>query len=162
MKAVVYDAYGPPDVVHVEEVEPPTPKDGEVLLKIRAVAVTRADCATREANRRSRRFTSAISRLPARVRRPRRRIPGRELGAEVTGVCASKNLDLIRSLGAREVIDYTRDDFTRNGETYDVIFDAVGKHSFRRSQASLRPGGRFLATDGFRNLWLSIWTPRFR
>jgi NADPH:quinone reductase-like Zn-dependent oxidoreductase len=76
----------------------------------------------------------------------------RHFGADVTAVCNTKNLDLVRSLGADRAIDYTREDFTKNGETYDVIFDAVGKHSFRRCRRSLRPGGIFLETDlGF--LW---------
>ena len=71
----------------------------------------------------------------------------RHFGADVTAVCNTKNLELVRSLGADSVIDYTQDDFTRNGETYDVIFDAVGKHSFRRCRRSLRPGGTYVATD---------------
>ena len=53
------------------------------------------------------------------------------------------------------MIDYTREDFTRNGETYDVIFDAVGKHSFRRCQRLAEAGRRYLATDGFRNFVLA-------
>jgi NADPH:quinone reductase-like Zn-dependent oxidoreductase len=74
------------------------------------------------------------------------------LGARVTAVCTGKSLKLVRSLGAEEAIDYTQHDYTRNGKRYDVIFDAVGKHSFRRSRRSLRPGGTFLETDlGF--LW---------
>ena len=71
----------------------------------------------------------------------------RYFGADVTAVCNTKNLELVRSLGADRVIDYTQDDFTKNGETYDVIFDAVGKHSFRRCRRSLRPGGTYVATD---------------
>jgi NADPH:quinone reductase-like Zn-dependent oxidoreductase len=81
-------------------------------------------------------------------------------GADVTAVCNTKNLELVRSLGADRVIDYTQEDFTKNGETYDFIFDAVGKHSFRRSRDSLRRGGCYLATDGFRNLILALWTSR--
>ena len=54
---------------------------------------------------------------------------------------------LVRSLGADEVVDYTQEDFTKNGKAYDVIFDAVGRHSFRRSRRSLKPGGTFLETD---------------
>ena len=53
----------------------------------------------------------------------------------MTAVCNTPNVDVVRSLGPDEVIDYTQDDFTRNGETYDVIFDAVGKHAFERCQA---------------------------
>ena len=71
----------------------------------------------------------------------------KHFGADVTAVCNTKNVDLVRSLGADEVIDYTQEDFTRNGETYDVVFDAVGKHSFRRCRRSLKPGGSFIETD---------------
>jgi NADPH:quinone reductase-like Zn-dependent oxidoreductase len=80
--------------------------------------------------------------------------------AEITAVCTTKNFELVRSLGAGRVIDYTQEDFTRNGETYDVIFDAVGMHSFSRCRGSLKPGGAYVATDGFRNLFLSLWTSR--
>jgi NADPH:quinone reductase-like Zn-dependent oxidoreductase len=75
-------------------------------------------------------------------------------------VCSTKNVDTVRSLGANQVIDYTQEDFTTNGQTYDVIFDAVGKHSFQRSKASLNPGGMYLATDHLRNLALALWTSR--
>jgi NADPH:quinone reductase-like Zn-dependent oxidoreductase len=68
-------------------------------------------------------------------------------GAHVTAVCNTTNVELVRSLGADEVLDYTQEDFTRNGKAYDVIFDSVGKHSFRRSRRSLTPGGTFLETD---------------
>ena len=260
MKAVVYDTYGAPDVLRLEEVQRPVPKDDEVLVKIRAVAVTRGDCATREANRRSGLAVTLLSRLISGVRRPKQPILGSELAgeveaagadvtafavgdqvfgstgfrfgahaeftciqesarithmpagmsfeeaaavcdgglnslwclrlaelragqriliygasgsigtagvqlaryfeADVTAVCTTKNLELMRALGADRVIDYTQEDFTKNGETYDFIFDAVGKHSFRRSKGSLKRGGRYLATDGFRNLILGLWTSR--
>ena len=71
----------------------------------------------------------------------------RHFGVNVTAVCDTKNVDLVRSLGADEVVDYTREDFTSNGQTYDVIFDAVGKHSFRRCRHSLNPGGTYISTD---------------
>jgi NADPH:quinone reductase-like Zn-dependent oxidoreductase len=68
-------------------------------------------------------------------------------GADVTAVCSTKNLELLRSLGADRVVDYTQEDFTKNGQTYDVIFDAVGKHSFRRCRRSLKRGGIYIETD---------------
>jgi len=260
VRAVVYDRYGAPDVLRLEEVERPTPNADEVLVKIHATTVNRADCATREANRRSGLAVSLLSRLISGIRRPRQRILGNELageveavgagvtefavgdrvfgssglrfgahaeficlperariaqmptgmsfeeaapicdgalnaltclkqadlrkgrtiliygasgaigtagvqlarhfGADVTAVCSTKNLELVRSLGADRVIDYTQEDFTKNGQTYDVILDAVGKHSFRRCRASLGPGGIYLPTDGLGNLVLALWTPR--
>ena len=263
MRAVVYDRYGPPDVLRLEEVERPVPKADEVLIKIHATTVNRSDCAVRAAK-------PFISRFVTGLRRPRRNILGSELAGEVEGVgasvsefrvgdhvygvnpwnfgahaeficmqetaplalkptgmtfqqaaavcdgailalsclrpaaealtwlrpadlrkgqriliygasgsigtagvqlaryfdarvtavCNTKNLELVRSLGADEVIDYTQEDFTKNGQTYDVIFDAVGKHSFRRCRDSLKRGGSYLATDGFQNLMLALWTSR--
>ncbi len=261
MRAVVYDHYGPPDVLRLADVERPVPKDDQVLVKVHATTVNRLDVHTREANAKSGRTVSFLSRLVSGVRRPRQPILGsefagevvaagaavselavgdhifgttglrfgahaefmcvresariahmpvgasfedaaavsdgflnaltcvkqadlregkrilvfgasgsigtagvqlaRHFGADVTAVCSTKNLELVRSLGADRVIDYTQEDFTKNGETYDVIFDAVGKHSFKHSKASLTNGGLYLATDGFRNLILAIWTRRF-
>jgi NADPH:quinone reductase-like Zn-dependent oxidoreductase len=261
MKAVVYDRYGPPDVLRIEDVPRPVPAADEALVRIRATAVTRSDCATRDANRRSGLLVMLISRFISGVRRPRQRILGTELagvveavgaavrefavgdhvfgssgfafgahaeficlrekarlaplpagmtfdeaaavcdgglnalwclgkaelrqgqrilvygasgaigtaavqlakhlGADVTAVCSTKNLDLVRSLGADRVVDYTQEDFTTNGRTYDVIFDAVGKHSFSRCRGSLERGGSYLATDGLRNIVLALWTARF-
>jgi NADPH:quinone reductase-like Zn-dependent oxidoreductase len=67
--------------------------------------------------------------------------------AEVTAVCDTKDVELVRSLGAREVLDRFAEDFTKGGRTYDVIFDAVGKHSFRRCRHSLQPGGIYISMD---------------
>ncbi len=61
-------------------------------------------------------------------------------------MCSTTNLELVRSLGAEHVIDYTQEDFTQSGETYDIIFDAVGKSSFSRCKGSLNPGGVYLTT----------------
>jgi NADPH:quinone reductase-like Zn-dependent oxidoreductase len=66
--------------------------------------------------------------------------------AHVTGVCSAANLDLVKSLGADQVIDYTKNDFTQNGKTYDFIFDAVGKSSFSRCKNSLTPHGVYVTT----------------
>ncbi len=85
----------------------------------------------------------------------------KHFGADVTAVCSTKNLELMKTLGASAAIDYTREDFTKNGEKYDVIFDAVGKHSFRHSRGSLKSPGLYLATDGFENLVRSMWNTRF-
>jgi NADPH:quinone reductase-like Zn-dependent oxidoreductase len=257
---VVYDHYGPPDVLRVAEVARPAPKDDEVLVKIHAATVNRSDAHTREANRSNGPLVMFISRVVSGWSGPRQRILGTELagevvavgasvrkfavgdevfantgfsfgshaeyatvaeggrialkpanmsfdeaaavtdgalnciwcfrsahlrqdetiliygasgsigtagvqlarsfGARVTAVCNTKNVDLVRSLGADEVIDYLKEDFTRNGKTYDVIFDAVGKHSFGRSKGSLKPGGRYIATDHLGNLFLAAWTGR--
>ncbi len=261
MRAVVYDHYGPPEVLRIEEVSQPVTKEDEVLVKIHATTVNRMDVHTREANRRGGLAVSVLSRLVSGVRAPRQRILGSEFagevaevgaavtefavgdrvfgntglgfgahaeficmsesariakmpagmtfeqaapicdgalnalwclrlarlqpgstvliygasgaigtagvllakyfGADVTAVCNTKNLELVKSLGADRVIDYTKEDFTTNGQAYDVIFDAVGKHSFKRSEGSLMPGGRYLATDGFTNVVLGLWTRRF-
>lgn len=84
----------------------------------------------------------------------------KSFGAHVTAVCNTKNVATVRSLSADEVIDYTREDFTKNGQTYDVIFDAVGKHAFGRCRSSLKRSGLYLATDGWKNLFLALWTAR--
>jgi NADPH:quinone reductase-like Zn-dependent oxidoreductase len=261
MRAVVYDRYGPPEVLRIEEVEQPIPKVDEVLIKVHATTVNRLDVHTREANRGGGLAISLLSRLVSGVRRPRQPILGSEFAgeveaiggavkefavgdrvfgntglrfgahaefmcmrdsarianmpvgtsfedaapitdgalnaltcltqadvrkgrtilvygasgaigtagvqlaryfdADVTAVCNTKNLELVRSLGADRVIDYTQEDFTKNGKTYDVIFDAVGKISFTRCRGSLEPNGMYLPTDGFENLMLALWTPRF-
>jgi NADPH:quinone reductase-like Zn-dependent oxidoreductase len=76
-------------------------------------------------------------------------------GAHVTGVCSTTNVELVKSLGADQVIDYTREDFTRNDQAYDVIFDVVGKLSFSRCENSLEKNGTYLVTvptlDSIRN-----------
>ncbi|MGB7096447.1 MAG: NAD(P)-dependent alcohol dehydrogenase [Anaerolineales bacterium] len=67
-------------------------------------------------------------------------------GADVTGVCGTTNLEMVKSLGADKVIDYTKEDFTKSNEKYDVIFDVVGKTSFSQCKSSLKEGGIYLAT----------------
>jgi NADPH2:quinone reductase len=79
--------------------------------------------------------------------------------AEVTGVCSTANLDLVKSLGADKVIDYSKDDFSKNGETYDIIFDTVGKSSFSHSKGSLNEKGKYLLTNGgLKYRFWGIWT----
>src|SRR5262249_6683342 len=75
----------------------------------------------------------------------------KHLGAEVTAVCSGPNTDLVKELGADHVIDYTTEDFTRNGQRYDVVMDNHGNAPYGQVKASLTPGGRFLMVVG--NLW---------
>ena len=79
-------------------------------------------------------------------------------GAEVTGVCSGKNVDLVYSLGADIVIDYTKEDFTKGGKRYDIIFDTVGKSSFAQSKNVLTDQGCYLPTVGLINQPLMYWT----
>jgi len=82
-------------------------------------------------------------------------------GAEVTGVCSTANLELVKSLGADKVIDYTKEDFTKSGQAYDVIYETVGKSSFSRNISSLKKKGIYLAGNAgllqaFQMLWTSM------
>jgi len=80
-------------------------------------------------------------------------------GAEVTGVCGTPRLGFVKSLGADKVIDYTQEDFTRSGQTYDLIFDILGKSSFSRCKSSLTPNGRYLlASFKMKQLFQMLWT----
>jgi NADPH:quinone reductase-like Zn-dependent oxidoreductase len=81
-------------------------------------------------------------------------------GAEVTGVCSSRNVALVKSLGADHVVDYTCEDFTKNGQTYDIVFDAVGKTTFSQCKGVLKPNGYYLHTGiplpGLLGLWAAV------
>jgi len=82
-------------------------------------------------------------------------------GVEVTGVCSTANLELVQSLGADKVIDYNQEDFTKSGQTYDIIFDAVAKNSFSRCKGSLNQKGVYLSTVGSFPLILQmLWTSK--
>lgn len=86
----------------------------------------------------------------------------KHFGADVTGVCSTGNVALVKSLGADQVIDYTQEDFTQNGETYDIIFDAVGKTTFSQCQSALKKKGYYLHTvmvlPEIRGLWSALTT----
>ena len=88
----------------------------------------------------------------------------RHLGAHVTAVCNTENVEIVRSLGADEVIDYTIEDFAANGQRYDVVLDAVGKKSFAQCKGSLNQGGCYVSTDlgpYSQNVPLMLWTRFF-
>jgi NADPH:quinone reductase-like Zn-dependent oxidoreductase len=256
MKAIICTNYGPPDVLQLEELPKPAPRDDEVLIRVYVTTVTATDCAFRNGK-------PFITRFYTGLKRPKNPILGTEFageveavgkgvksfskgdrvfgtlpgsgayaeylclpeagstlaiapanlthedavaccdgfltalpflrdkggikrgqavlihgasgsvgtaavqlahyfGAVVTGVCSTTNLDLVRSLGADTVIDYTQDDFTQSGESYDIIFDTVGKTSFGRCKESLKPDGIFLeAGIDMSILPTVIWTSKF-
>lgn len=259
MKAIVFTEYGSPDVLQLQEVDKPTPKEDEVLIKVHATTVTTGDV-----NIRGFVFVppglKLLARLMFGLNKPKKHILGTEVageieavgkqvtefksgdqvfgiessylgayadyvcrpakgalslkpanlsyeeaaalsfgagtalhflknlakiqrgqkilingasgcvgsyavqiakyyGAEVTGVCSTQNVELVKSLGADRVIDYTKEDFTRNGETYDIILDTVGKTTFVRCKGSLKPQGLYLASaGGVREMLQSVWT----
>ncbi|RLD20313.1 MAG: NAD(P)-dependent alcohol dehydrogenase [Bacteroidetes bacterium] len=83
----------------------------------------------------------------------------RHFGAEVTGVCSTTNMDMVKSLGADKVIDYTKEDFTKTGLTYDIIYDTVGKSSFSHCKGSLTEKGVYVSPVlGFSLLLQMLWT----
>lgn len=242
MKAAVYRRYGPPDVVHIEDIEKPVPADNEVLIRVYATTVCAADWRMRKADPFFIRFMMGLRR-PRKVHvlgmefageaqavgksvtrfaagdqlfggtgfrfgahaeyvcvpedanlaiKPHNMSfeeaaavwfggftalhflkranlqPGQKIliygasgsvgvfavqlakyfGAHVTAVCSTSNLALAASLGADEVLDYTRQDFSKAGRVYDVVFDAVGKSGFSRSLKALRKGGCYVRVGG--------------
>ncbi|MBN1217335.1 MAG: NAD(P)-dependent alcohol dehydrogenase [Anaerolineae bacterium] len=259
MKAIVYEKYGPPEVLQLKEVEKPVPQDNEVLIRVYATSVTTGDCNARDSVFVPPGF-GLLPRLMFGLRKPKRTILGMELageieaigknvklfrkgdqvfgitgasfgayaeyvciaedgrlvikptnityeeaaaipfgattalfflrdlahirsgqkilihgasgcvgtyavqlakyyGAEVTGVCSTTNLALVKSLGADKVIDYTQEDFTISGEIYDLIFDTRGKTSFLSCRNSLKQKGLYLAgAGGLREFVQMAWT----
>ena len=80
-------------------------------------------------------------------------------GVYVTAVCGGEHMELVRSLGADKVIDYKSEDFTKDNEQYDFVFDAVGKSTFGKCKPLLKENGIYTSTDGFENIWLALITP---
>lgn len=253
MKAVVYSHYGPPEVLHINEVPKPTPKNDEILIRIYATTVNRTDCGYRSAK-------YFVSRLFTELIRPKRTIAGSEFAGKVVeigaavknfkvgdkvfgfedlrsgahaeymaeaasgsitkipkgfgyqemapaaegatyainviraagvkkgqkvlvygasgaigsaavqilkhlkttvvAVCGTKNVKLVKSLGADKVIDYETEDFTKVDDTFDFIFDAVGKSSFGVCKKLLNQKGIYYSTElgpGGQNPLLAIW-----
>lgn len=255
MTAVVYERYGPPEVLQIRQVPIPTPAADEVLIKVRASTVSSGDWRMRRADPITARFYNGLLR-PAKVTilgfelagdvvaigadvtrfKPGDAVfgspgfafgahaeylcmpaagmlaakpanltyqeaaaipngaytallylrkggiqPGQRVlvngasgavgvyavqlahafGAQVTGVCSTRNLDLVSRLGAERVIDYTREDFCAGSETYDIILDTVGKASYARCRSALAPDGVFLETAFSVMILLQMaWTAR--
>ena len=244
MKAAVYRRYGPPNVVQIEDVNKPVPKDNEVLIKVYAASVNPYDwhfmigepyavriiaglrkpkntrlgadvaglveavggnvtrfkpgdavfgmckgafadyaCASETAvvmKPESVTFEQAAS-VPIAAftalqgLRDKGHIQAgqqvlingaaggvgtfavqiaRSLGAGVTGVCSTRNVDMVRSVGADQVIDYTREDFTKSGQRYDLIFDLVGNHSLSACRTALNPKGTYIMAGGKAGRWM--------
>jgi len=251
MKAVVYIQYGSPDVLQVKQVEKPTPKKNEILIRIKATAVNSGDWRLRKADPFAVRFIFGLLRpkisilgsvfsgevesigddvnyykvgdfvfghtnmsfgsyaeyicmldnasmaiKPANIShteaavipfggvtalhfikkamiKPRQKVLvvgasgavgsaavqiAKSFGADVTGVCGASNIALVKSIGADKVIDYTKEDFTKNGETYDVIFDAVKAIALPRSIKSLNKNGiMILSAAGISEMLQGLW-----
>jgi len=86
------------------------------------------------------------------------------IGVEVTAVCATKNIELMKTLGARKVIDYTKEDFTKDNEKYECVFDSVGKSSFGKCKRLLKPGGVYISSElgwMIQNVFFSLYTAIF-
>lgn len=258
MKAIIYTQYGPPEVLHLSEVEKPTPKDNEILLRIKATAVNSGDVRLRKADPFAVRFIfgllkpkinilgsvfsgevesvgkqvklfkagdqvfghidmrfgayaeylclpedGSIAMKPGNILHQEAAVipfggvtalhfikkaaikPGQKVlvigasgavgsaavqlakayGALVTGVCSTSNIDLVKSIGADYVIDYTKEDFTQNGERYDVIFDTVNSISVSRSLKSLSKNGTMILSaagmpEMVQGLWISKTSSR--
>ena len=129
MKAIVYHCYGSPDVLRLEEIEKPVPQDNEILIEVRAASVNPAG--------RLFRGTSFIVRILTGLRKPK----DTRLGRDVAGVCSKRNAEMVRSIGADRVIDYSQEDFTKGMQCYDLIFDCVGNHSLSACRRALNPHG---------------------
>lgn len=254
MKAIVYTEYGPPEVLQLKEVEKPSPKDSEILVRIKATAVNSGDWRLRKADPFAVRFffglikpkvnilgsvfsgevelvgkdvtrykvgdqvfghtdmclgayaeykcipeNGTLALKPSSLThteaaaipfggvtawhfvkeaaiKPEQKVLvvgasgavgnaaiqlAKSFGANVTGVCSTANIDLVTSIGADKVIDYTKEDFTQNGETYDVIFDTVNAISVSRSLKSLNKNGIMILsaagmTEMIQGLWASL------
>lgn len=147
MKAVVYTRYGPPDVLRLTEVEnrrPALPQAGAIALQgIRDKGQVQPGqkVLVNGAGGGSGTYAIQLAKLH---------------GAEVTGVDNAEKLELMRSLGADHVIDYTREDFTRNGRTYDLVLDLAAHRSAYAYKRSLTPGGRYLYVGGSMGTLLQV------
>src|SRR5437016_717291 len=153
MKAIVHCEYGGPEVLTLADVEKPTPADNQVLVKVRAASVNPLDLTIRglwllrplsglrkpKDTRVGVDYAGTVEAVGKNVTQFK---PGDEVfGTEVTGVSSTHNVDLVRSIGADHVIDYTKEDFTKADQRYDLIYDLVGNHSFSERRRILNQNG---------------------
>src|SRR5438034_851228 len=159
MKAVVQDTYGSPDVLRLEDVDTPVAEDN-LLAKPTSLTFEQAAAVGDSA------FTALDAVRDQGKVRPGQRVVingasggagtfavqiAKSFGADVTGVCSTSNLDLVRSIGADQVIDYTKEDFTQAQQRYDVMLDLVGNRSFSDCRRALTPHGTYVLV-GVRDL----------
>src|SRR2546430_1440787 len=124
MKALVQEGDGSADVLHVREISRPALAAGRVLVKVRAASVNALDWHSAH---------GGVGTSSVRI--------AKALGAHVTAVTGANKVDIVRSLGADEVIDYTKEDFTRRAERFDVVFDVAATRSIGSLRRVLLPGG---------------------
>jgi NADPH:quinone reductase-like Zn-dependent oxidoreductase len=141
MKAIVQDKYGSPDVLELKEIDKPIPKDDDVLVRVRAAAVNPLDW-------------HSMKGLPYFVRMGNGLL-AKSFGADVTGVCSTRNVDMVRSIGADQVIDYTREDFTRSKQRYDLIVDMAGTRSLSDCRRALTARGTYVVVGAPSGRWFT-------
>lgn len=148
MKAAVYYAYGPPEVLQLQEVKKPVPKDNEVQIRIFSTAVNSADWRLRKAKVGSRQkvfvygASGAVGTAAVQL--------AKYFGAEVTAICSSADIEMVKLIGADRVLDYTKDDFIKNGGTYDVVIETVDKLPYSDCMKLLKKNGiLILSVAGF-------------
>ena len=158
MKAMTYEEYGTPDVFRLSEMEAPAPKSGEVRIKIHASTATTALFFLRDKGKIQPGQKVLINGASGSIGSYAIQL-AKYFGAEVTGVCSTGNIDLVTSLGADKVIDYTKEDFTELDDVYDIVFDTVAKSSFSRCKRLLNENGSYLVTVmGFVPIFQTLWT----
>src|SRR5205807_1937167 len=146
MKAIIYCDYGLPNL-KLEEVEKPVPNEDQILVKVQAASVNIAGITALQGLRDKGKVqpgqkilingaSGGVGTFAVQI--------AKSFGADVTGVCSTRNVDLVRSLGADRVIDYTKEDFTKSAERYDLILDNVGNHSLLESRRVLNPKGKYI------------------
>jgi NADPH:quinone reductase-like Zn-dependent oxidoreductase len=154
MKAIVCERYGPPDVLEFKEVDKPAPKANELLIKVRAASLNAFDWHMLLPDPFLVRLTGGVGTFALQL--------AKFFGAEVSAGCSTGNTGMARLLGADQVIDYCKEDFTKSGKQYDLILAANGYHRLADYKRALAPGGTYVMTGGsmrqiFQAMFLAPW-----